>query len=70
MNSRWDLRGTKGGNLFPPLIARARCNVNDPWPVPASNISSGSLVFSPVFDGDGTWISKSETRRFASAAYT
>ena len=49
-------------------MARARCSVRDPWPVPDSRISNGCCCCgSFVLDGGETWMSSKETMRLASA---
>lgn len=59
--------GARGGGAgLAPLIARARCRVRAPWPVPASKISRGLLVSSSARGARGLR-SSSETIRFASA---
>lgn len=71
----WDRLGIGGGGVFAAWMALARCSVRDPWPVPASRISSRDrsrcavgLVACEDAGAGGGWISRSETMRLASAA--
>lgn len=48
---------------FAAWMARQSCNVREPWPVPASNISTGDAE---AVVGAVTWMSRRETMVAAS----
>ena len=58
--------GSDGGGLAA-AMARARCRVREPWPVPASRISRGGSSADVRLEGLGgsTWMSRRDTMREA-----
>lgn len=60
-----ELGGRGGGVKLAPWMARARCKVREPWPVPDSRISRGGVSVPSA--GGAMWMSRRETMRLASA---